>query len=548
MPHPDLLYHTRKDLSLSTKPRAAGPREGGFERVFWVVLDGMGHEHALRALQTGRFPSLSRLEQEGYLGPSRPSSPVCQTPPALLALFTGAEPRQAGVWGFRMPDPARPGRSVSGFHVHPRSGRTIWSSLEEAGARYSLMNVAFRNDPVWSADRAHLDLGWDAYRLWSRPASFRLRGNRQEHEYRGIAFNVARDARGVTIRKGSAVRARLAPGAGAIVELTRGCRVFAQLVDPVLLAFSPLIPAMVRGTAAADVRQHAAHDGALDSDAFRLCRRLNKGRDTGNLVPLESEMLLARVSMQQKAHVMERACAVPGTRLVVGYFPLVDEFSHAYIDRLDPEWPHGRAAEVFLACMGLVDSMLGRLMEAAGPGTLLVVSSDHGAMPHRSMLHLNERFVEAGLVRRAAAGYDLARSAAYYHPSGCGQVLLNSQAAARAGRTREEALRRVSAIAAAEGIGLVEGSADDPYLAFLYPLTDRYFTGSPPRHGRPALDQGSAGGHHLSPLSPTPWINAVLGLWRRGGARDDFPSPPAANLQLKDFILSMLGVDGGTGS
>ncbi len=530
---------------MSTKTSRAGPRAGRFERVFWVVLDGMGCTHA--RLVSGRFPSLSRIEREGFLGPSRPSSPVCQTPPALLALFTGAQPAESGVWGYRMPDPAHVERSVSGFHAPVGACRTIWADLDAAGVSCSLMNVAFRHDPVWAVGGGRPGFACDAYRLWAKPSFLRLEGRRQEHVFRGITFHTAPRGRGLAITRGSALRGLLEPGQAAMVALTRGCGAFAQLLDPTLLVLCPPIPVMLRGNPPPALPGSEGWADCIDADAFRACRRLARDRGAARMVPVGTEMLLATMSMRQKADMMLAACEHGRSRLVVGYFPLIDEFNHAYVDLLEAQWPGGRAAEVFRACMGLVDQLLGRLMAAAGPDTLIVVSSDHGAMPHRSVLHLNERFVEAGLARRAGAGYDLVGSPAYYHPSGCGQVLLNSAAAARAGRSREEVLRRVSAIAAAEGIGLARGAADDPYLAFLYPLTDRYFTGSPPRHGRPVLDPGSAGGHHLSPLSPTPWIDAVLGLWRPGGTGADFAGPPGSNHQMKDYILGMLGVDKGDG-
>jgi hypothetical protein len=220
-------------------------RAGRFERVFWVVLDGMGHAHA--RLVSDRFPSLSRIESEGFLGPSRPSSPVCQTPPALLALFAGAQPAESGVWGYRMPDPARIERSVSGFHAPVGACRTIWADLEETGVGCSLMNVAFRSDPVWSAGEARLDFACDAYRLWTRPVSLRLQGRRQEHAFHGIAFHTVPRGRGIAITRGSALCGLLEPGEAAMVTLTRGCRAFAQLLDPALLVFCPLIPAMLRG-------------------------------------------------------------------------------------------------------------------------------------------------------------------------------------------------------------------------------------------------------------------------------------------------------------
>ena len=61
---------------------------------------------------------------------------------------------------------------------------------------------------------------------------------------------------------------------------------------------------------------------------------------------------------------------------------------------------------LFSACARMVDDLLGGLMSGMDDDTLLVVSSDHGAMAQRSFLHLNEVFAAAGLTRKKADGYD----------------------------------------------------------------------------------------------------------------------------------------------
>lgn len=550
-------------MSLSIKRTECAPQGRCFERVFWVVLDGMGYEHARRLVSAGRFPALSRIAREGYLGPSQPSSPVCQTPPALLALFSGTEPAENGIWGYHMPDPKRQEGSVSGFSAQPTGGSLIWEELESRAAGYSLMNVIFRNDPLWARRGSWLDFGYDGYRLWGRPAFYSLDGTTESHVYRGISFRTIPRGGEVCVAKGNQIRARLVPGQGALVDLTGGTRVFAQLLDPSLLVLNPLNVAMVRGAVVGPLAgSDEALNGFLDTNVFRAARRLNEGRAPAQRIPLSAEMLLSAASMKQKSDLMLAAIGNPRSRLVVGYFPLIDEYNHAYVDLLESQWTDpasqlalgeasagtaGRATEVFFECAACVDGLLCRLMAAADPNTLLIVSSDHGAMSHRSVLHVNELFAAAGLARKAPAGsipagYDLRRSTAYYHPSDCGQVVVNEAEARRRGFDRAGLLSRVRAIADQAGIGMVEGGPDSPHLAFFYPLGDRYFTGRPPRRGRPALDEEKAGGHHLSPLSPTPWIQAVLGLWSSSAAAGAFEGAPTANCDLKNYILAQMGI------
>jgi predicted AlkP superfamily pyrophosphatase or phosphodiesterase len=258
---------------------------------------------------------------------------------------------------------------------------------------------------------------------------------------------------------------------------------------------------------------------------------------------MSSELLPAEVSFARKAQLFLEEASNPAARLVVGYFPLIDDFNHAYFDLFETEWPGGRVAELFTACARLVDDFLSSLMAGMSDDTLLVVSSDHGAMAQRSMLHLNEVFADAGLTRRAANGFDERRSTLWYHPSDCGQVIARdpgprASTIAALRRVIDKVNRELSA-----DIGIEEGTASAPYLAFLYPRRDMYFTARPGR-GNGRLVKGKTGGHHLSPLSPTPWIEAVLGLWsRRPGSRMAAGrSIPSENTAVKRYILESMEI------
>ena len=534
-----------------------------FQRVFWVVLDGMGYELARRCISTGRFSALSRIQSQGHLGFARPASPVCQTPPALLTLFSGEEPAQSGVWGYYMPDPKRREASVSGFHAKPRRISTLWDALEQRGQGYALMNVAYRNDPVWSSRGSHLEFGYDGYRLWQKPAAFRLDQRGRRINYRGIAFTLAPSADGVVILKGSSVRARLAEGEGKVVQFTQGLRAFAHLLDRSVLIIHPLNKAVIRGS----VEGTAAADGFLDTNVFRVVRRLNERRSAKSAsrysadsaeyrgaksagyvgadasLSVAAEMMPSALCMAQKSELMSAAIANERSRLVVGYFPLIDELNHAYFDLLETEWPDGRVSELYCASVALVDQLLHRIMQAAGRDTLVVVSSDHGAASSRKLLHFNELLAAEGIVKRSGEAYDLPRSAAFYHPSDCGQVVARhdaDRAAVLAGLQR--ALKRAHEEFGID-IGVQEGGRDDPYIAFLFPLGDGYFTGNHPGRGRPTLDGGRRGGHHLSPLSPTPWIQAMLGLWspRSAALARELPAIPVDNKDVKSFLLEVMG-------
>jgi hypothetical protein len=505
--------------------------------VLWVVLDGMGAEHFRYALDHGRHSAISRMSREGSISPMRPASPVCQTPPALLALFTGTQPSQNGVWGYYMPHPSRTEDSLSGFHADISGTRTIWQELEERGEGYALMNVAFRADPVWRGPAPHLVLGLDGYRLWRKPSLYRLTGGGQKIDFHGLRLRSRSEGGGaVTLWKGASLRARLAAGEGRLVRMTSGTQVFAHLLDPGLLLLNPLNDVVCRGTAAGN----AAGNGFLEMSAFHLARRINSSRDPSLRISVEAELLASRVSFQRKADLMVEQAGNGDARLVVGYFPVVDDFNHAYFDLLLAG--DERADALFNGCAAMVDDLLGRLMREMEKDTLLVVSSDHGAMAYRGSLSLNEAFAEAGLVRRSALGYDFRGSSAWYHPSDCGQVVTGSGSEKGPLRRRVNAVvERLNADLAAD-IGVLEGDAGSPFLAFLYPRGDLYFTGRPPRRRGSILDAKRAGGHHLSPLSPTPWIQAALGLWSGGRTPGDLPALPRENVEMKKFLMESMGL------
>ncbi len=505
-----------------------------FQRVLWLVIDGLGYEEARRCVEARPESALARLAREGYLGPSHPSRPVCQTPSALLALFAGSQPMESKVWGYHMPDPTRPRRSMLGFYAPVQGLRTIWSELEERGLGYSLMNVAFRNDPLWSLRESRLRFGYDGYRTWKKPRVFPLSGRRQRIVLEGIEVQLLPGRSGVALVKGGTTRA-VVPWDGSLgIRVTRGLSVRAYAIGTRALLVCPLTTPTVHGAAP----PAGARAGFQDGDAFRFVRRWREGDPEAEEIPVAAEMSPTVASFGQKAALMAAAAADPLARLVIGYFPNIDELNHSYADLIESEWPHGRGARLLLDCAGLVDELLQRLMDRADQDTLLVVSSDHGVVPHRRELHLNELFADVGLVRRCRGGYDPARSVAYYHPSDCGQVVL--------GGIREgpplPAIRRALDRAAADfsaPIALLEAGPQDPYLAFLYPLSDVHLTGRPPASGKPVI-QRKVGGDHLSPLAPTPWIQAILGLWSARGRLEGGGSPPTDNARVKDFILGAL--------
>jgi hypothetical protein len=522
-----------------------------FRRVLWIVLDGASHREVDACLRTGRFPALSRIAAEGFLAPCRPSGPVCQTPPALTTLFTGTQPRSHGVWGYRQPDFSRnPFATVSGFSVRS-SARTVWEEAGRRGAGCALMNVAFRKDPGWAGSLEGLDFAYDAYRLSRGFRQYRLAPGASVHTFQGITFSAVRKGNEVSLRKGSRTISRLAPGEMAPVRFTPDSRAIGHLLEPRTLRLHAETPVEMRLLCPATSAPPASA-GALwsvDMDAFRISRSLEERRPGD--VALDAELAPALESARRKSDLMLWAARSLPSRLLIGYFPLLDEINHAYADLLEDELEGrkepGRASAVLLKGLGILDLMLTRLMAEAGEDTLILVSSDHGIMPHTRLLAVNELMAGAGLVQRRGGGYDFHRSALFYHPSDCGQLLFNPMAARRLGLDRTAAVARALAAldraSAVHGVdaGVQHPAGGDPFALFLYPRSAAAFSGAAPGRPHAPVVRQKRGGHHLSSLSPSPWIEALCGVWTRRGAGLAV-QPPGENAGVKDFVLSCLGL------
>jgi hypothetical protein len=520
-------------------------RNGRRERkVVWLILDAAGYEITTRCVRAGVCPALSAIQEQGYLGTSRPPEPNCETPPALRALFSGSPPGESGIWGYQMPDyGGRLDRSVSGFGVPIAGKAPIWEELERRGRRYTLFNAAFRKDPVWGRGYRGYDLLLDAYRN-HRPASswIRLDGRGERFTIDRATLRIESAEGIVRLRRGRGVLASLAPGeiqplrlsrTASAVAYSNGRRLFLSTASRPHL----LIARHLRPLADRLVPESIAH-GSL----FRHARK------AGGL-SIDEEMKLSEYGTAQMGELALACLRELSSGLTIVYFSLIDELGHVYLDQIESLWPAGRAAELLRRCYRLLDSYIAKIMDCLQEDTLLVLSADHGQAPFRRVLHLNELLVEVGLVRRSAGrakqGYDLRRSVAYYHPANCGQVVLNQRQARKTGLSREQIGERVLRCLhqANESLGSkiahLWGGENDPYLLFLYPRSDTYLSGRDTTAAE-AVDTQLKGGQHLSPLCPTPWMQAMLALWSPAGLPFDSSGIPDRNTGVKELLLRYL--------
>jgi hypothetical protein len=512
-------------------------------RIIWLILDGLGFRHwkLVQALDPSAFPAMTRFTEEGLVIPCEPSWPVCQTPPALFTLLSGESPLRHGVWGYRMPAYGRfPFRSMSGFSVKPLAGHPIWDDLEERGLSYSLMNVAFRNDRVWKEERPGLEIAFDGYRTLQPMREFRLREGTQAIRFRGIELRVRAHQGDVEIRKGGRRIAYIDADRPCEVALTRGTRAFAFLPEAETLYLVSANQAAVRGTA-----RPMGSPEFLDAQLFRTIR--NRFLRQGRPVRLEREMAPAALSFALQRDIALEILDRRRTSLSVLYISLIDSMNHAYMDAIDSDWPEGRGSEVLKRCFALVDGLMTDLFRRCGPEDLLVVSSDHGAVPFHRTFHVNELFSRAGLLPKEGLRFQFPKAVACYHPSECGQVLYQERAAAAKGLDRARVLSKVREILQQAEIlhdvrlGMVEAPQGAPWLSLLYPMDDANITAKPSGSGGSPLLTGKSGGHHDSPLCPSPWIQSILGVW--GPDRKRLPAAdlmPTRSEGVKAFLLDLL--------
>ena len=522
---------------------------GAQRKIVWLILDAAGYEITSRCIRAGVCPALSAIQQQGYLGPSQPPQPNCETPPALRALFSGSPPKDSGIWGYQMPDyGGRLERSVSGFGVPIAGAAPIWEELENKGHGYTLFNAAFRKDPVWGKGYSGYDLLLDSYRN-HRPDSnwIRLNAEKESFSLGGAALRIESGEDGVRLHRGKRLLASLPPGEIRPLRLSRTASALGYSNDWCLFLSSSSRPHLRTAghlqPTADQLIPSAIHHGSL----FRYSRR------EGGLSIDEEMMLSEYVTAQMGELALATIREVPST-LTILYFSLIDELAHVYMDQIQALWPEGRAAELLRRCYRLLDSYVGKIMDSLGQtrlgeNTLLVLSADHGQAPYRRVLHLNDLLAEVGLVRRSRggkkSGYDLSRSVAYYHPANCGQVVVNPRQARKAKLSREQIGERVlHCLAQANDsfgseISYLWGGENDPYLLFLYPRSDTHLSGRY-RAGAEVVDTELKGGQHLSPLCPTPWMQAMLALWSPAGLPFDDTAIPERNTGVKEFLLRYL--------
>ena len=561
-------------------------------RIIWVIVDGLGYQLASACIERGMLPALAQMRDKYYLGALEPSGPNCQTPPALYALFSGTQSAENGIWGFTMPDyEGQLAHTASGFGVAPLAGEPLWAEAERHRIGYTLVNAAFRKDPVWHTRIRHAQLLFDGYRnLGARWKTVDLRQRaRQPFQFCGIQLGASFSGKRLLVHKAGRCLAALAPGSVAAVKITKSLQAtLLHAADRSLYLFPHYRPHVLLPASAPDAagprasgadRTSAEVDRALpipvqltDGVIFRHVRELTGGQQREGDIPIDDEIRVAQTALDDVSRMCIAAARHQPSRLFVFYLALLDDVCHAYLDQIQEDFnrsPTGatgsespgvtRGTLLLQRVVQRIDTFLGTLLDVARTATdtddVVVVTSDHGQIPYRRKLAINELFRAQGLLKhgRDGPGYRFERAAAYYHPSNCGQVVVNHEQARRKGFSRQGLQRAVGNIVTQANreygaqLAYVLGDTQVPYLAFLYPTGDTLISGAPPDSpasgassaARAFIQARSRGGHHLSPLCGSPWISALLGVWC--SAPDRLPARlPQRGAEVRDLLLELL--------
>ncbi|WP_217623639.1 alkaline phosphatase family protein [Streptomyces sp. TRM64462] len=450
--------------------------------VYWVVWDAGAHWVVDRLEREGALPAVTRMRTSGTLAAARPPRPNCQTPPSLATLFTGAPPARHGVTGFTVPY-GGPGSAdhVSGFDARFPAVPTVWERLGERGLRGAFVHVPW----VFGADDlpgGYADAAVEAYsRRIVRHAVYEVPAGpgTRVWDIGGYAVEVTRqEPDAVRLDSG---RARVRQSAGEEwrpLDLGGGHGTWVGCVrvdGRLLLVHTGVWRTRIGGSDPATVERLTRCPPFAGEGVGPLYRqgvfgpRLADGGDgTAEEVFLTSVECVARGFTAAADAVLDTHDA----DLVIVYLPMTDDVGHELLGWCDPRsgahrpdveqavWAHVRR------CYQWSDTVLGRVLDRAGPEDTVVLGADHGMVGSTHLVHLNDALVRCGLARRTADGaLDPERSQVFYHPANNGALWPGGAHAGDPPRARRAMERAVAALR-----GLTDDATGLPVVAaFLEP-------------------------------------------------------------------------------
>lgn len=480
--------------------------------VYWVVWDAAAHWVVDRLEREGALPALRRMRERGAFAAARPAHPNCQTPPSLATLFTGTWPHEHKVTGYTVPGAGEGIAShISGFSPGFPAVPPVWETLSERDLSSALVHAPWVFD---HEDRVgpHIDGAVEAYsRRVTRHAVRELNTGSQDWQIGGFRVAVTVEAapsRRVRVRVagapagGGADGLLLEPGAGwQPLELDCEHGTWISCVDAggrLLLVHTGVWRPRFAGRNRKTLHRLAQCPPFAGEGVGPLYRegvfgpRLAEGGDgSAEEVFLSSVECVARSFGAAADAVLQTHEA----DLVVVYLPMTDDVGHELLGWCDEKSAAHREDiseavwSYIRRCYQWSDSVLGRMLDRAGPEDTVVLGADHGMVGSTHLVHVNDQLVRGGLARTAPDGsLDADRSAVFYHPANNGSLWTGPSLAGdpvRARAAMEQARTALSALTDPDtGRPVVAGFLDrdgvrpadpgaDPFVAYVA-LADDY--------------------------------------------------------------------------
>ena len=510
-------------------------------RVLLIGADGADPNVLEQLMQAGQLPHLARLRAGGAYGPLRTTYPPV-SPVAWTSMLTGCWPARHGVIDFvtKAPHSYRPTLGLYTLRPGPdgrlqyesrRSMPTVAELLTEQGLSSYLLHIPGTFPPPAIRGGVLAGLGApDLLGSFGVPALYttdvdmlpeNLRKRPELHLLRHDAGDVWRgDIEGPgeervplaiqSIDNGMVLHIDsrgeeqlLMPGQwGQWVEICftasdmdplRGiCRFCLLQTDPGLVIYrtplhhSPAAPAVPISAPADFAPGLAAQIGPFPTASFPM----EQAAYQDGLLPEEAFLTGAYDAWTQQVRITERLLAQDDWALLAMHLFTADTLQHLF-------WPD--VDGTIAAGYRWLDSAIGRLADAMGPETMLIVASDHGVAPLDQWVHLNVWLHECGYLALDERGrIDWPRSRAFC--LGYGGIYLN--------------------VAGREPAGSVEPGA--PYQRLREEIASRLLTLCDPQTGRPVVQHALPreawnAGVHIAQMP-----DLIVGLHRGYGlARED---------------------------
>ncbi len=116
----------------------------------------------------------------------------------------------------------------------------------------------------------------------------------------------------------------------------------------------------------------------------------------------ETYLEIERLNLNWQASAIQRAWELSPCAVTVGYTVMIDTINHKYRNLIEgltgDEGARAKAIAMERQAYALVDEFVGRLVEHAGPETVVVLASDHGSVGYTGLFRPAEALKRAGLL------------------------------------------------------------------------------------------------------------------------------------------------------